>query len=62
MSISVTKVIKLFYEESSDLALASEKVILEACERTNNGDIWSRWNDYQEEIRIMMFEEFRECF
>ena len=52
--ISVKEAIALFHEENGDLAVASQAVILAASDQIDNGDIVSRWEDYQEELRHLM--------
>lgn len=60
---SVVTAMRLFKEENSDLALCHPNIIKGASERFEKegdhaaaGDIVSRYDDYQEELRIMMAE------
>lgn len=47
---------KAFKSESMDLVMATEKQVMAYCDRTNCGDAYSRWVDYQEELRHLMAE------
>jgi hypothetical protein len=61
--ITPQEAIELFFQESSDLAIASLKTLEAAAwELEREGffhaatDIQARWQDYQEELRVMLLE------
>ena len=45
-----------FRDESFDLVAATETQILEYCDKSGNGDAFSRWLDYQEELNCLLAE------
>ena len=47
---------RAFKSESMDLVMATEKQVLSYCDRTGCGDAYSRWVDYQDELRHLMAE------
>lgn len=59
--ITAKEAVGLFFEENSDLAIASRETIEEARDIMLSqagfaDDIVARWEDYQEELRCMMAE------
>lgn len=60
--LTVNEAISLFLEEQFELAVASCRTVELACDKMqelgldNALDIMARWDDYQEELRIMAAE------
>ena len=54
--MTFSEIDKAFREESMDLVMATEKQVLTYCDRTGNGDAYSRWLDYREELDCLMAE------
>jgi len=54
--MTYAKVKQAWFDESMDLACATEKQISRLCDDIECGDPLARWDDYQEELRYMMAE------
>lgn len=57
--LTIKQAIDAFYNESFDLVFASEATARKASDKINNGDLYQRWFEYNDEVLEMYYEEQR---